>query len=114
MSEEFSGVNYYLFIPAPVAHDKRLKSDAKLIYGEIAALANVYGKVYIGNAKLAYRYDVRKETISRHITQLETYGYIKSTLQYKEGTKQIEGRYIEVIPIDQIINTPMTERSIPY
>lgn len=109
MSEEFKGVNYYLFIPAQIAHDDRLKSDAKMIYGEIAALANVYGKVFISNAKLALRYNIRKETVSRHISNLEALGYIATELQYKPQSKVVEGRLINLLPIDHMVNTPMTE-----
>ncbi|WP_195332334.1 helix-turn-helix domain-containing protein [Weissella cibaria] len=114
MNDEFKGVNYYLFIPAKIAHDERLKSDAKMIYGEIAALANVYGRVFISNAKLADRYNIRKETVSRHISQLESFEYISTELKYKEGTKLVEGRLITVVPIDGTVNTPMTEQSTPY
>ncbi|MBJ7623911.1 helix-turn-helix domain-containing protein [Weissella confusa] len=70
MSEEFKGVNYYLNTPAIVAHDNRLKPNAKLFFGEIYSLANIYGDVYISNAALAKRYEMTVDAASRLVGQL--------------------------------------------
>ncbi|MBJ7654370.1 helix-turn-helix domain-containing protein [Weissella confusa] len=99
MAEDFKGVNYYLNTPAVVAHDNRLKPNAKLFFGEIYSLANVYGDVYISNAALAKRYELTVDAASRLISQLVKYGYITIELHYKEGTKQVVKRSIKVNPL---------------
>ena len=99
MADDFKGVNYYLNTPEVVAHDNRLKPNAKLFFGEIYSLANVYGDVYISNAALAQRYELTVDAASRLISQLVKYGYITIELHYKEGTKQVIKRSIKVNPL---------------
>lgn len=96
MDEEFNGVNYYLAIPAVVAHDATLAPAARLIFGEIYSLANVYNTVFISNAALAKRYNLGMSTVTRHISALENAGYITTTLYYKEGTAEVDRREIKV------------------
>lgn len=88
--------NYYAIIPANIRYDNRLKDKAKLLYGEIAALANKYGKCSASNKYFAKLYDVDISTISRLIKNLTDYGYIKTTLVYKKDTKEIEKRYLQI------------------
>lgn len=88
--------NYYAVIPATVRYDKRLKDKAKLLYGEIAALTNKYGRCSASNKYFAELYEVDISTISRLIKNLCDYGYITTTLVYKENTKEIEKRYMQI------------------
>ena len=88
--------NYYAVIPATVRYDTRLKDKAKLLYGEIAALTNKHGECSASNKYFAELYDVDISTISRLIKNLCDYGYIKTTIVYKENTKEIEKRYMQI------------------
>lgn len=69
--------NYYAIIPASVRYDKRLKPNAKLLYGEITALCNQEGFCWADNAYFSRLYEVDHKTISRWISQLENGGYLK-------------------------------------
>lgn len=104
--------SYYAIIPANVRYDKRLIPNAKLLYGEITALCNERGYCWASNDYFAELYNVKKETISRWISDLEKYGYIKRSIIFKEGTKQIINRYIFLSQeaIDEKINTPIDEK----
>lgn len=104
--------NYYAIIPANVRYDEDLKPNAKLLYGEITALCNEKGYCWASNSYFAELYGVKKETISRWISELSEKGYIKVDLIYKEGSNQIINRYIRINqePIDEIINTPIDEK----
>lgn len=94
---------YYAIIPANIRYDKTLNANAKLLYGEITALANEKGYCWASNKYFAELYGVSKETISRWINSLEKKGYVKFELVYQEGTKNIIERriYIHGVPIDK-------------
>ena len=96
--------NYYAVIPANVRYDKELTPMAKLLYGEISALAQKEGTCWATNGYFAELYGVNNLTISRLISQLEKKGYITVEIVYKEGSKEIDKR---VIGIDKKINTPI-------
>ena len=80
--------NYYAIIPANVRYDKRLKPNAKLLYGEITSLTNKEGYCWADNAYFADLFEVSTETISRWISQLANYGYIDVELLQNLGNKR--------------------------
>lgn len=88
--------NYYAVIPANVRYDKRLKDKAKLLYGEIAALTNKYGYCSASNKYFANLYEIDVSTVSRLIKNLCDLDYIKTEIIYKENTKEIEKRYMQI------------------
>ena len=103
--------SYYAVIPANVRYDESLPPNAKLLYGEITALCNAEGYCWASNKYFAELYGVSPITISRWINSLVSRGYIASQIIYKEGTKQIDKRYIQICyePINEIVNTPINE-----
>ena len=102
---------YYAIIPANVRYDKELTPNAKLLYGEITALCNERGYCWASNQYFAELYGVSKQSISSWINALVSKGYVKSVLQYKEGTKEILNRYLSLLddPIKENLNTPIKE-----
>lgn len=84
--------SYYAIIPANIRYDTRLMPNAKLLYGEITALCNEKGYCWASNDYFADLYNVKKETISRWVSDLEKFGYIRRSIVFKEGTKQIINR----------------------
>lgn len=103
MSKEFDGVGYFLNIPAEVARDKRISSKLALaLFGELYSLQNVYPNrpIFISNKRLADRYGVTVKAVSDNISKLVEYGYVSREIVYKEGSKEIEKRYLTVhVPI---------------
>jgi hypothetical protein len=106
---EITSKSYYAVIPANVRYDQRLCANEKLLYGEITALCNERGYCWSSNKYFAELYNVTKETISRWVRNICECGYIKTTLIYKEGTKEIKGRHIFISQegIDEKIKTPI-------
>lgn len=104
--------SYYAVIPASIRYDTRLTANAKLLYGEITALSNEKGYCWASNDYFASLYEVSKQSISHWIKQLCEYGYIKSSLIYKQGTKEIEARYLTLLTGGTIENyaTPTVEK----
>lgn len=87
--------NDYVIIPSNVRHDDELTANAKILYGEIAALCNEKGYCTNTNKYFAELYKVTITSISRWINQLEKKGYIQTEIIFKDG-KQIVKRYIKI------------------
>lgn len=114
---------YYAIIPASVRYDVRLTANAKLLYGEITALCNDKGYCWARNAYFADLYGKTETSISQWISSLVDCGYVTRQLQYKEGTKQIQSRYLKIVdaPTQEILPTSprnfkegTQENLIPY
>ena len=80
--------NYYAVIPAPVRYDKELTCQAKLLYGEISALANKEGYCWANNRYFSDLYEVNPNTISRAIQELLRGRYIEIRM-LKDNTRHI-------------------------
>lgn len=89
--------SYYAIIPANVRYDDSLIPIAKLLYGEITALCNEKGYCWASNEYFANQYKVSKPTIQNWLKSLEEKGYIYREVKYKEGSKEIEARYIRIL-----------------
>ncbi len=89
--------NYYAIISAEVRYDKNLTANAKLLYAEITALLNMNGECFATNKYFSELYGKSIVTISKWISELVANGYISSTYKYKEGTKEIDRRYLSIL-----------------
>ena len=65
--ENHSQPSFYAIIPAHVRYCKELEAGAKLLYGELTALASEYGYCWASNKYLAELYEVDQRTIQRWI-----------------------------------------------
>lgn len=110
--------SYYAIIPATVRYDN-IPANAKLLYGEITALCNEKGFCWAKNSYFADLYGVDKKTVSNWISILANKGYISIEMVYKEGTKEIENRFIKITdtypqkngyPIHEKMDTPIHEK----
>lgn len=100
---------YYAIIPAHVRYDKDLTDGAKLLYGEITALCNEKGFCWASDTYFMDLYKVSRSTVQRWFKQLESKGYIKRVIKYKDGSKEIEQRYTYLCDNPMLKNetTPM-------
>lgn len=83
--------SYYSIITANVRYDNRLTDSEKLLFAEITSLSNKYGYCTASNGYFATLYNVVKETISRRISNLTNFGYLKIEI-IKEVMKLNKGR----------------------
>lgn len=89
--------SYYSYLTSAVRYDKRLKSLAQSCF--IVKLQHCpLNTDFAGdtNRYFADLFEVRTETVSLWINSLVKLGYIESKIIYKEGTKQILNRYLEI------------------
>lgn len=84
--------NFYSIIPADLRYDNRLKATEKLFFSEISALTNVYGYCYAGNKYFANLYNCDVRTITRWLSNLEKFGYIRIELIRDERKMILERR----------------------
>lgn len=105
---------YIAIIPAEVRYDTALPPNAKLLYGEITALAGTDGYCWATNDYFAQLYGVDKCTISRWISKLQKRGHVTvEVVRGNAGGGAVEQRRIyigraaaEVVGgIDKKINT---------
>ena len=79
--------NYYAIIPATVRYDKELSPNAKLLYGEITALANARGYCWATNKYFMELYSLSERTIQNLIKQLTDKKYISIILEKNSNRK---------------------------
>lgn len=79
---------YYAIITADVRYDNDLVPNAKLLFGEITALANATGVCTASNAYFGKLYDVKPTTVSEWISTLASKGYIEVVIDQLGGNKR--------------------------
>lgn len=77
MDEVQNRPGFFAVIPANVRYDDRLQASAKLLYGEISALANADGFCFAKNDYFANLYQQSDRNIKRLLRSLEEFGYIQ-------------------------------------
>jgi len=103
--------NYYAILTSEVRYNQNLTPNAKLLYAEITALINMNGVCFAGNSYFANLYGKTKTTVSKWISELVKEGYIEISFTYKEGSKEIDNRYIRIIKggIEEKDSTPLVK-----
>ena len=115
MDSNFAGSNYYVIIPEKILHNNKLSPFARLIYGELLALANINGFAWISNKKLAEKYDVTTRTITQAVSALEAENLLMTKLIYKPNSKEVERREIYFnAPMENNFMGVSKKSSIPY
>ena len=90
--------SYYSILPAAVRYSKDLTDFQKILFSEITALANKDGYCSASNGYFADLYDKEPENISRHISKLESAGFLRRFV-VKNEAGQIIHRHL--FPSDQ-------------
>lgn len=80
--------NFYGIIPASVRYCTGLMPNAKLLYCEITALANERGYCWASNQYFAEVLSVDATTVSRWISALRKYGFIKVVINKAAGNQR--------------------------
>ena len=107
MNEE-SKIGYYAVIPSTVLFNEELKSNEKLLYAVITALANKEGYCYASNNYLADLFISKAHTISNWISHLNKLNFVYVDLIRNNKNEIIQRRiYINDIPY-------VTKMTYPY
>ena len=100
--------SYYAVLSAEVRYAD-ITPNAKLLYAEITAFCDMNGECFASNRYFANLYNKSKVTISKWIKELSENGFIETSYTYKEGTKEIDKRYIKILGggIKEKLSTPL-------
>ena len=102
--------NYYAILTSEVRYNQNLTPNAKLLYAEITALINMNGVCFASNSYFAKLYGKTKTTVSKWVSELVKEGFVEVSFTYKEGSKEIDNRYIKIIGgIDKEGSTPLVK-----
>ena len=105
---EESKIGYYAVIPSTVLFNEKLKSNEKLLYAVITALANKEGYCYASNNYLADLFNSKAHTISNWISHLNKLNFVYVDLIRNNKNEIIQRRiYINDIPY-------VTKMTYPY
>ena len=96
MTDDTRLPGYDAVIPARVRYDPELTDKAKLLYGEIRALASRDGYCWATNAYFCHLYMVSESTIQRNIAALTDRGHIWSEVIRDEETNAVLERRLWV------------------
>ena len=88
--------NYYAILTAEVRYSKALTPNAKLLYAEITALCNMNGKCTASTQYFCRLYEVSRGAVQNWLKMLDDNGYIDRTVIYKQGSREIMHRYINL------------------
>ena len=104
--------NYYAILTSEVRYNENLTPNAKLLYAEITALINMNGECFASNKYFADLYGKSKTTISKWVSELVKEGFVEVKLTYKEGSKEINNRYIRILKGGMVknLNTPILKK----
>lgn len=79
--------NYYAVIPAEIRYSD-IPPNAKLLYGEITALANKEGYCWASDSYFADLYGVSRETVNRWVAILVKCKFIRSEVTISDNMKK--------------------------
>lgn len=103
--------SYYAVIPASVRYDRELRPNAKLLYGELSALAAAEGYCWASNAYFAELFDLSAKTVAELIRQLAERGHIRTEVVRDTETHQVQARKIWITgPAGECVH-PSPEKS---
>lgn len=103
--------NFFTQIPSYVMSSKELNSTDKCVYGVIYTMLNTTRKCFMSNERIGNDIGLSKKTVSKTITKLVRAGLLNVRLTYKNGTKEVDKRYITLrnMPMPQLEHTPMPQ-----
>lgn len=103
-------VAYLAYIPAQVRYHDTLSANAKIFYAEITALCHKYGYCFASNTYFAEQFKMSDRTVTRLISELEKYHFIRVKIVKNAQTGMVLGRRIypdivadELVPDGDII-----------
>ena len=106
---------YTAVLPPRVRYDQGLRPNAKLLYAEISAMADVTGFCWASNRYLAALFGVSKGTITELLGQLQAGGYIEIQI-LRDEQNAVQERRLYITDTGLLRLPPITknpDRGVP-
>ena len=103
--------SYYAVIPASVRYDPELRPNAKLLYGELSALAVAEGYCWATNAYFAELFGLSPKTVAELIRQLAERGHVRVEVVRDPESNEVQARKIWIAGPSGAALTPSPEKS---
>jgi DnaD/phage-associated family protein len=103
MDRPFKGI----WIPAEIWLDEKLTVTEKVLYAEIDSFCSKGRECFCSNAHFAKVLQVSERQVRRLLCSLEEKGFIGRRVVYKEGSKEVDKRYLKAVPPKPFDTTPM-------
>lgn len=92
---------YWTVIPAAVRYDRALPPNAKLLYGEVAALSDKRGYCYAQNSYFAELFGLSDRSVSRLLAALAERGYLRMEVVRDPSTREVLERRMFALCTDR-------------
>ena len=102
---------FYAVIPASVRYDTELRPNAKLLYGELSALATQEGYCWAKNKYFADLFGLSQKTISELLKQLAEHGHIRIEVIRDPETQEVIQRRLWIAGPSGAAVPPSSEKS---
>lgn len=86
--------SFFTVIPATVRQDDQLSTNAKILYGDIVALANASGYCFASNQYFTETLGVTERSVTRLIAKLAERGHIRVRILRDQKSGLVTGRRI--------------------
>ena len=104
--DEIRTPGYWAVIPAGVRYDNELRPNAKLLYGEISALAMAEGYCWANNDYFAQLFGLSRKTVGELIGQLAKRGHVRLEVIRDDETNEVLQRRIWIANLPEVSAPP--------
>ncbi len=94
MEERMADIKYFTQIPAWVDELEDVSDFQVRLLGFIYTLENTVGSAFPSNGFLAKKYRKKENSVQKALSDLYKKGYVTSKVKYKNGTSEVEKRYL--------------------
>lgn len=98
--ENESTPTYFIQVPLDLLSGYDLTPTDYLVFGQIYTMLNVTHKCFMSNASIGHKLGIKANTVQKSISKMKKMGLLNTTLIYKDGSKEVDKRFITLTPHD--------------
>lgn len=91
---------YFIQVPLDMLSSYDLTPTDYLVFGQIYTMLNVTQKCFMSNANMGKKLGIKANTVQKSVSKMKKLGLIETSLIYKEGSKEVDKRFITLTPRD--------------
>ena len=91
---------YFIQVPLDMLSSYDLTPTDYLVFGQIYTMLNVTQKCFMSNANMGKKLGIKANTVQKSVSKMKKLGLIETNLIYKDGSKEVDKRFITLTPHD--------------